>query len=133
MGQNVFNYYPGGHTSFLCSVIYAVVHPALRKIYYSFVPGSISRIHKRAFQENEDLIDAFRNGLTQCSVFPFNFCEALNCICQNETSIPCSFVDDKLLAGMISLSVEANCVRDIQIPLPVNLEELNLSDSTQLK
>ncbi len=124
IGENVFNYFQGGHISSLCSVIDAVVHPALRKIYYSFVPGSKSRIHKRAFQENEVLINAFMNGLKKCSVFPFDFCEVLNCICLNETRIPCSFVDDQRFAGVILPSSEANCVGGIQIPLPVNLEEL---------
>ncbi len=124
LGENVFNYFPGGHISSLCSVLDGVVHPALRKIYYSFVPGSKARIHKREAQTSRDLIDAFRNGLQRCSVFLPDFCGVLNCICHNETRIPCRFVDNQRMAGVISPKNQESCIGNIRIPLPVHLEEL---------
>ncbi len=126
LGENVFNYFPGGQTSSLCSALDILSHPALRKIYYSFVPGSKARIHKREVEDGSDLIDAFKDGLKRCSVSPFDFdfYEVLECICLNETRIPSSFVDDQRLKDAISPKAQESCVGDVQIPLPVNLEEL---------
>ncbi len=125
VGENVFTYFPRVQTSVLCSVLDGIVHPALRKIYLSFVPTSRGRIHKRAIPEG-DLIEAFMHGFQRCSAFPIDFCRVLNCICENETIIPCSFVDNKRLLGVLSPGAQTGCIGKVQLPLPLNLEEFIL-------
>ncbi len=124
VGDNVVTYFSTPRVSVLCSALDAMVHPTLRKIYLAFVPVVSPRSRRSVVLDTTDVIDVLQNGFSRCGTF--DICGVLNCICQGETTIPCPFVDDQRLHRILTPAVEDNCIANLRLPLPPNLEELIL-------
>ncbi len=108
LGENVYSYFAHGIRSTLCSLLDITLHPALRKLYYSFIPGAKYRIRK-SIKLPTELIDTFHYWAKWCMLRShyYRYCEVLNCMCNDEMVFPCSMVDDERIKNMMSPNHQA--------------------------
>ncbi len=127
LGENVYTYFANSFMSTMCSWIDMLLHPALRKLYYSFIPGDKYRIRK-SITAQRNLIDVLFKEAARCifHLHYYDYCGVLNCMCKREMEFPCSVVDVKRNRRILSSRHQANCIASINIPIPINLEELTL-------
>ena len=127
LGENVYTYFAHGIRSAMCSLIDFILHPALRKLYYSFIPGVKYRTRKSIILR-KDLIDTLYYHANRCvyNGHYYPYCIVLNCMCKEEMVFPCSVLNGTRIAKMLSPDQQANCIGNVTIPLPINLEELTL-------
>ncbi len=127
LGENVYTYFANSFMSTMCSWMDTLLHPGLRKLYYSFIPGAKYRIRK-SISLQTDVIDILWNRMKMCiqEVKHLNSCRLINCMCEEEMDFPCSVVDEKRIKEMLTPNPQVKCIGNISIPLPINLEEITL-------